>query len=491
MILPTGKGRITPGRRQIERISRISRIIFAVFLLSALAWTSGAVPEDFGHNNAFPVNNHTMQDVIRWGPYITGTTSNHTNIHLWTSDPVLPTIQYANNSFRSDLLQPHRTAFFTDGYIHHTFLLENLADATRYEYRIWSGETEYGIYHFLTYPCSGPVTFVVYGDTRDELPRISQEERHRPVADVIAAEPGVSLVVHTGDLVNNGENMSDWDRFFATGAVMFANVTLVPVMGNHERNSDLYFEIFRTSPNYTVEAGNILIVVLDSNDWAWNDLPAQSAWMNESFSRDVPWKFVVLHHPIYSSEEKHPGGFQNLRREWEPVFRACGVIAVFQSHVHVYERDVAHGITYITEARGGAPFYTLAEQKIPEYRVSSENTLGYTVVRTENNSDFVHMRVMAVSPAGGKGESRASIIEEITLPEPVEWADDDSVDKNQRSLFPARLQTLQTCRDALFAGSGEACSGAEECRNLISSLFNPEEEDGHLLQTRDIPERIL
>lgn len=428
-------------------------VILLIILLSCCPLSHiacGETPPD----GSPPGPDEEESGAIRWGPYITGTTSDKTIIHVWTRSPIPAILEYSmGSSNRGSSAHEHIILSGAEN-IHHVFPLENLESGTVYQYRVITGGRTYGDFSFRTYPRSGPISFVVYGDTRDELPRISQEDRHRPVAASIAREPGIVLVIHTGDLVHDGGNATDWDRFFATGAVMLANTTFIPVMGNHEENSSLFHEIFRSPPNYTVTAGDTRIAVLDSNDWAWNDLPSQSKWLRESLSEDYSSKFIALHHPLYSSDEKHPGGYENLRNEWESLFRKYSVTAVFQGHVHLYERDVAYGITYITEARGGAPWYSLAEKKIPEYRMSSEQTLGYSVIRQESGTPFVHLIVKAVYPGDEQEDEKVRVIEDILLPPPETIKRTSHPDHPRGVQIPVWLTTRLTYFLSALEGNG-------------------------------------
>lgn len=427
-----------------DRFTLPVRIPFVLCFILAISCMGSSAASGSSPGDVSPYLNPGTGPV-RWGPYITGTTHEGTCIHVWTHEhiPVILECSPIENGGNFSGIPRILVSSIQD--VHHVFTLQDLDPGTCYSYRIIVGDNEYGNFHFMTYPETGPISFVVYGDTRDELPRVSQESRHLPVARAIAAEPDISLVVHTGDLVHDGGNISDWDRFFSTGAEMLANTTFAPVMGNHEQNSTLYFEIFRTPANYTIQAGDFLITILDSNDWSWNTLPSQSAWLSESLSDDTPFKFVALHHPIYSSDEKHWGGFENLRGEWEHVFQKNGVIAVFQGHVHLFERDFGDGITYITEARGGAPWYALAEEKIPEYRKSSENTLGYSLISGEKGSPAVQLRVKTVNPGGVMENGQIEVIEEILLyPHDTPTG---SVHRGiiKRSFLPLYLSDVRTC----------------------------------------------
>jgi hypothetical protein len=75
------------------------------------------------------------------------------------------------------------------------------------------------------------------------------------------------------------------------------------------------------------------------------------------------------------------------------------VNAVFNGHVHVYERCYENGIHYAVLGIGGGPCYKLAEEKIDGYRNSFENTLGYA--RVTVNGDEAFMEVIKVANVSG------------------------------------------------------------------------------------------
>jgi hypothetical protein len=64
---------------------------------------------------------------------------------------------------------------------------------------------------------------------------------------------------------------------------------------------------------------------------------------------NAKWKIPYMHHPLYSSGEKH-GSEVDLRTLVEPLFIANGVDVVFAGHEHFYERlKPQNGIYYFTE----------------------------------------------------------------------------------------------------------------------------------------------
>jgi phosphodiesterase/alkaline phosphatase D-like protein len=90
--------------------------------------------------------------------------------------------------------------------LHHV-ALNGLEPDTLYHYRVTYGEQQTVDLHFWTFPESGAFTFVVYSDTQDQLPTYSQLGRHKQGTDRIAAEPNITFVLHSDDLVNDASNL--------------------------------------------------------------------------------------------------------------------------------------------------------------------------------------------------------------------------------------------------------------------------------------------
>jgi len=315
---------------------------------------------------------------IIWGPYLSGTTSTDTVVNVKTTEPVTVTVEYATDIYYKACASYDQN--ITDGttdMLHHVSLT-GLEPDTLYHYRVMYDGQATGDLHFRTFPESGPVTFVVYSDTQDQLPTFSQLERHKIVADRIAEEPDIAFVLNSGDLVNNATNLSDWDRYFAAGSMMMANTTVFPALGNHDRYDPYYSAIYGVPEYYSFDCADVHVTMLNSNDWAWPDLPTQSAWLAADLQTEKPFKFVSFHHPIFSSDYKHFGGWENLRLEWEDDFNENDVLAVFNGHVHAYERLVVNDTTYFVAGIGGGPSYNLADPRYEASVNSLEYMIGYT-----------------------------------------------------------------------------------------------------------------
>jgi hypothetical protein len=226
----------------------------------------------------------------------------------------------------------------------HTVELEGLEPDTTYVYcvgdgsrRGWSEPAE-----FRTAPEGAtPFSFIYMGDAQNGLDRwgtlLRNADRERPDA---------AFYVMAGDLVNRGNDRDDWDDFFDNAEGIYDRKTLVPALGNHECQGGrprLYLEQFSLRANgpegiepgraYSFEYGNALFVILDSN----LDPAGQSEWLEAQLAGSTAtWKFVVYHHPAYSSAPNRDN--VKLRGAWGPIFDRHHVDLALQGHDHAYLR---------------------------------------------------------------------------------------------------------------------------------------------------------
>ena len=348
------------------------------FYTVSLTVTNLAGSDDRGKSNYITVRS------LLWGPYLTGTTTTGTMVNVKTYETSTVIVEYATDEYYQANGGYDRSA--TDGLntlLHH-IALSGLEADTHYHYRVlYDGEAT-GDLHFRTFPERGPFTFVMYSDTQDQLPTFSQLERHKLVADRIAEEENVAFVLNSGDLVNDASDLVNWDRYFAAGSTMMAGLPVYPARGNHDDNAPNYFAAYGVPDYYSFDYGDGHFVVLDSNDWAWPNFPTQSTWLAADLqATEKPFRFVSFHYPPYSSDAKHFGGWENIRTEWEDEFIANGVLAVFNGHVHAYERFLANDVNYFVSGTGGGPAYSLAIPPAEGSQNSLENALAYIRVTVD------------------------------------------------------------------------------------------------------------
>lgn len=70
----------------------------------------------------------------------------------------------------------------------------------------------------------------------------------------------------------------------------------------------------------------------------------QWRWLAEELKRvdreKTPWLIVIMHTPIYNSNEKHFDEGESMRIVFESWFIHYKVDIIFAGHVHAYERSV-------------------------------------------------------------------------------------------------------------------------------------------------------
>lgn len=340
-----------------------------------------------------------------WGPYLLKTTSTGTMISARTNAADYATVEWASETYwNSNGVYDHSITDVTPVLLHQVSLT-GLEPDTTYCYRVTCGGVSTEQYKFRTFPESGPFTFAVISDTQDQLPTYSQYERYKLVADALANETDIAFVLHTGDHTNRGDVFDNWTRYFNVGRDFMAKTAVFPALGNHEYNSPLYYETFDTQPYYSFDCGDAHFTVLNSN----LDEATQAAWLTSDLQSAKSWKFVGFHHPPYTSDLKHFGGWENLRAAWEGIFIENGVDAVWNGHVHAYERYIENGITYTVLGTGGGPTYMLNTEKYTGYQNSLEYSLAYARVTVDPDAGTATVRIIRVADISPTGDGITTV----------------------------------------------------------------------------------
>jgi 3',5'-cyclic AMP phosphodiesterase CpdA len=161
------------------------------------------------------------------------------------------------------------------------------------------------------------------------------------------------FAIMLGDNLYGGEDPSDYvDKFERPyKPLLDADVKFYAALGNHDEPAQRFYKPFNMDGKryYKYSKGDVEFFVLDSTYMA----PAQVEWLKKELEDSKSeWKIAYMHHPIYSSGERH-GSEVDLRALIEPLFLQTGVDVVFAGHEHFYERlKPQKGIYYITQ--GGA-----------------------------------------------------------------------------------------------------------------------------------------
>ena len=191
------------------------------------------------------------------------------------------------------------------------------------------------------------VKFAVIGDTGTG--GRAQYDVARRMVEAHSRFP-FDFTIMLGDNLYGAENPSDFvDKFERPyKPLLDAGVKFYAALGNHDEPAQCFYKPFNMDGKryYTFSKGNVEFYVLDSTYMS----PAQVEWLQKELAAsNARWKIAYMHHPLYSSGERH-GSEIDLRVLLEPLFLKHGVDVVFAGHDHFYERlKPQKGIYYITQ----------------------------------------------------------------------------------------------------------------------------------------------
>lgn len=258
----------------------------------------------------------------------------------------------------------------------HESIITGLEANTKYSYDILNDGTAKGKGTFTTFPKEiEPFHFAVIGDTR------TRHDVHQKIVNKIIAEDPL-FVVNTGDMVSNGNTMNDWEHFFSINDQLMRNVPYYTVLGNHEQDSENYYNFFATPGKeayYFITVGDALFIMMDmegphyeppaymdseARDTFWANISIEymkeeKRWLENllTLNSDAGFIFVFFHPTFYSIKSTRVAEAKERRAFWGDIFERHGVNAVFSGHDHYYHHAENGGTHYITTAGGGAPLY--------------------------------------------------------------------------------------------------------------------------------------
>lgn len=237
-------------------------------------------------------------------------------------------------------------------------------------------------------PPSGQASFqfVAFGDTR------TRHDVHKKVVEaVIKAAP--DFVLHTGDLVADGEDASQWPVFFSIEKNLLNKTVFCPVPGNHERGSRLYYDAFdQRVPYYSFDWGSAHFSMLN-NDLA--NVSPNSAVREAFWAEQMRWleadlaaaqkadlRFIAMHSPPMTAVKRRQ---REITPEEAQVMALCEkykIHVVFAGHDHNYQHHFKNGVHYVVTGGGGAPLYPV-DAPIPGTTLKAETVENFVVVRVE------------------------------------------------------------------------------------------------------------
>jgi hypothetical protein len=307
-------------------------------------------------------------------PYIGHTTTTTSTISWVTKEPSIGRLRFGAYPGKLDQVRVEATPQRI-----HELRLDGLVQNTRYRYRVEPSAQGGASGSFWTAPsATDAFSFVVLGDTRD-----NHEIHQSIVRQIIQLERDRRFVFNLGDMVNDGESVSEWKAFFEDVSPLARFSPYYSTLGNHERNADLYFELFslprngsHLERNYSFDYGNSHFTVVDSNE-KYRDDERQLEWLDQDLqqAQSATFRIVFFHHSGHGTRPERMEDHEKVSRLFDGYLERGHVTLVFNGHDHNYVHASKNGIEYVVTGGGGAPLHelgpptdeTIVQSKIHHY----------------------------------------------------------------------------------------------------------------------------
>jgi hypothetical protein len=281
-------------------------------------------------------------------PYLNMPSPGVIEVSWGTPEENLGIVRYGNSADRK-----YDREVFTDTYrrIQHV-LLTDLKPGTAYFYEVQIDGTDAVRQGVFVTPGRETLRFVHFGEFHapSEAPRAAFYTEQ-----IRAFRPHV--IVDSGDMVDDGENMEEWRSYLQTSAPWISNVILLPGLSNHVNGDTavaLFAELFCLPHNerwYTARFGPIEFFAIDSTFDEMGDIETDEVgWLGaENAARhdgedDPFWVFGSWHYPACSSSYRD----RSEERSWvhtnlvETFRQTGGIDAILVGHDKYYERSRLH-----------------------------------------------------------------------------------------------------------------------------------------------------
>ena len=315
-----------------------------------------------------------IESEFDWGdgftvsPYLQMATDSSISVLWETPKPATTVLELA------ELELPFKRTIRMDGNrMSHKVNIDDLKPSTNYFYKVTSifesgtrVETDILTFKTAAEPDEA-IRFAFFADTQNN-PDVWEE-----LAALIWAErPHFGIIA--GDMVGTGSNRFEWIfEFFKPGKILLERLPIYMALGNHEGDADNFYR-YTNYPEphyyYSYRYGNAEFFVLDSNR-IMESGSEQFQWLEKELMKsEATWKFVIHHHPPYTSEENDYGSSWTepslhgdpKSKPLIPLYEKYKVDFVLSGHLHTYERtwplkngkiDLQNGVRYLIAGGGG------------------------------------------------------------------------------------------------------------------------------------------
>jgi phosphodiesterase/alkaline phosphatase D-like protein len=297
----------------------------------------------------------------------------------------------------------------------HSVTLTGLKPGIRYSYQIGDGSTWSAPHTFTTAPPRDQgFKFLIFGDSQS----VNYGTWGTTLHQAYQANLDAAFLTNVGDLVDMGQDYSQWNLWFSAAQGVIDTIPVMPVIGNHEAYAPgghfsmptFYTAQFKLPSNgpesikgqvYSFDYGDVHFSVLDSQEGEERQfvpemLMMQKVWLEKDLqSTNKKWKVVLLHRPLYNN--RISGNDSNIRMAFLPIIDKYHVDVVFTGHEHVYahtyplnnDRVVdspAKGTVYVAVGRSGSKTYkNMSTKELNEFLYNPLDEPNYLTAQVQGD----------------------------------------------------------------------------------------------------------
>ncbi len=243
---------------------------------------------------------------------------------------------------------------YTEHLIRHTIEITGLEPGHKYCYRIGDASkgwwSDAGIIEAAD--GSGSVSFFHITDPQSQSEKQYTSGWKTTISTAFDMFPESKLIIDTGDSVDSGTNVHQWQWFFDTASDTLMDTVIMPATGNHEDNGEAVTTNFflsnlpeqdtETGVYYSFDYNNAHFMVLNTNDLDDDDAISQEQieWLKaDAQASDAQWKILALHKAPYSNGSHFDDDdVIQIRKVLSTLMPELGIDVVLQGHDHVYLR---------------------------------------------------------------------------------------------------------------------------------------------------------
>ena len=313
--------------------------------------------------------------VITKGPYLADPEPGHIIIRWEVDKAAKGRVYYGQSSKLKQSVKAVLLGEVADHFLYEA-ALNDLVPGSKYGYQVKVGRKKGDRLSFTAPPTPDTAcNFAISGDSRSR-PQIFT----KIIEGIAQSDP--EFIISMGDLVEDGGNYGQWDKFyFGPAKDLISNRPFISTLGDHEGSGDegelvehfLFPELEHEELWYSFDYGMVHFISLD---YRHEDSEKMMTWFEEDMrASEAKWNIVFMHRPSYNL-----GGHRSFwgNPHWPDLFQKHKVDVVFGGHSHIYERfhpvytagNEDWPITYVTTGGSGASLYDAVQNPVLAYAQS-------------------------------------------------------------------------------------------------------------------------